>query len=90
MSIMTKEEVIERYPKKLPPLIAARLLEKSYVFVTKGLQEGRFPWGYAVKTSKRWDYYINTHQFLNAISDSINYIDRKVLDAGVYGTSKTK
>ena len=38
---------------------AAKLLGASEQFVRIGLQQQRFPWGYAVKTSSRWSYWIN-------------------------------
>ena len=32
--------------------------------VRKGLQQGVFPWGYAIKTSEnRWAYFINANRF---------------------------
>ena len=47
---------------KLTPLQVSKLLGKSYNWVTKGLQDGVFPWGYAVKL-KKWSYYINPEKF---------------------------
>ena len=45
-------------PVKIKPELVARLLHKSKKFITQGLQEGRFPWGYAVQTSpERWNYF---------------------------------
>ena len=49
----------------------AMLPEEAAVFlgmdkgtVRKGLQQGVFPWGYAVKTSEnRWAYFINARRF---------------------------
>lgn len=41
---------------------AAKLMDVTERFIRKGLQDGRFPWGYAVK-QKRWIYYINSEQF---------------------------
>ena len=32
--------------------------------IRQGLQQGVFPWGYAVKTSQnRWTYFINAKRF---------------------------
>lgn len=43
---------------------AAILLGKGRAFVTKGLQDGIFPWGYAVQSdSGRWSYYISRAKF---------------------------
>lgn len=46
----------------LPVNLAARLLGKSKEFVTQGLRDGVFPWGYAVKL-KNWSYFISTTKF---------------------------
>ena len=51
-------------PIKMTVALAARLMRKSKKFITQGLQEGRFPWGYAVQTSpERWNYFINAKKF---------------------------
>ena len=45
----------------------AELLGKSQMFVRCGLREGKFPFGYAVKTSSRWTYHISAakvHEYL--------------------------
>ena len=41
---------------------AAKLLGKSKKFVEQGLQQGRFPWGWAVMM-KRWEYWISPIKF---------------------------
>lgn len=41
---------------------AAKLIRKSKTFITKGLQQKAFPWGYAVKRGK-WSYFINRKKF---------------------------
>ena len=38
---------------------AAELLGKTPQFVRVGLQQGRLPFGTAVKFSKRWSYHIS-------------------------------
>ena len=44
--------------------IAAKLLGMNHNTVRKGLQQGVFPWGYAIKTSEnRWCYFINAKRF---------------------------
>lgn len=50
----------------------ARLMGKGKEFVRKGLQDGVFPWGYAVKTSSRWTYFISAERFTEATGISIN------------------
>lgn len=42
---------------------AARLLGASPQFIRIGLQQGRFPWGYAVKTSSHYTYFIIPQKF---------------------------
>jgi transcriptional regulator with XRE-family HTH domain len=43
----------------------AGLMKKSTAFVEKGLQEGVFPFGYAVKLDK-WCYFISAKKFTEA------------------------
>lgn len=40
----------------------ADLLGASPSFIRRGLQQGRFRWGYAVRNRTRWTYYINREQ----------------------------
>lgn len=49
--------------KKLLPEDAARLMGISKESIRKGLQDGVFPWGYAIHTSERWTYFINAKKF---------------------------
>ena len=43
---------------------AAKIMGIGHETVRKGLQQGVFPWGYAVETSEnRWTYYINRRKF---------------------------
>lgn len=42
---------------------AAELMEASEPFVRIGLQKGIFPWGYAVKMSSYYTYYISPKKF---------------------------
>lgn len=49
---------------RLDVRIAAKLLQMSHETVRKGLQQGVFPWGYAVHTSEKcWTYFINARRF---------------------------
>lgn len=41
----------------------AELMGASEQFIRRGLQQGVFPWGYAVKTSTRWTYWISPEKF---------------------------
>lgn len=43
----------------------ARILHMNHNTIRKGLQQGVFPWGYAIRTSQnRWVYYINAVKFM--------------------------
>lgn len=49
---------------KLLPFDVARMMGISNDTVYKGLQDGIFPWGYAIQTSpNRWTYFINAKKF---------------------------
>ena len=49
---------------KLPIMKAAKLLGINHQSLRLGLQQGRFPWGYAIHTSEnRWVYFINAKKF---------------------------
>ena len=60
--------VIPRISGTIPRLEiekAAKLLQMNHTTVRKGLQQGVFPWGYAIKTSEnRWAYFINAVRFM--------------------------
>jgi len=59
---MPKAAVCED-PLVNPPVpLIAKLMRKSPAWVAQGLQDGRFPWGYAVKL-KQWSYWINGKKF---------------------------
>lgn len=50
--------------QKLPVKDVARMMGLSDNTVYKGLQDGVFPWGYAIQTSEnRWVYFINAKKF---------------------------
>ena len=43
---------------------AARMMGMNHMTLRKGLQQGVFPWGYAIHTSEgRWAYFINAKKF---------------------------
>lgn len=46
----------------LPVELVAKLMKKSPRFVRRGLQDGVFPWGYAVKL-EHWSYFISSVKF---------------------------
>jgi len=47
----------------VPVELAAKLMHKKNNFVYEGLRQGVFPWGYAVKTSSEWSYFISSVKF---------------------------
>jgi len=42
---------------------AAELMNVGSQFLRLGLQQGKFPFGWAVKTSTKWTYYISKSKF---------------------------
>lgn len=44
--------------KKITIEEASKLMHKSPQFIRVGLQNNKFPWGTAVRVSKRWNYII--------------------------------
>lgn len=38
----------------------------SEQFIRIGLQKGIFPWGYAIKMSTKWTYYVSPTKFTEA------------------------
>lgn len=55
MDVMTKN--------RLSVIKAAELMNVSEQFIRIGLQKGVFPWGYAVKMSSQWTYFISIEKF---------------------------
>lgn len=43
---------------------AAALMKASEHFLRLGIRQGVFPWGYAVKTSSQWTYFISKQKFI--------------------------
>ena len=62
--ILPASEVRDGKIPRLLPEVAATYLGMDKATVRKGLQQGVFPWGYAVQTSEhRWVYFINARRF---------------------------
>ena len=62
--ILPASEVRDGKIPRLLPEVAATYLGMDKATVRKGLQQGVFPWGYAVQTSEhRWAYFINARRF---------------------------
>jgi hypothetical protein len=49
--------------KRLSVEEAAKLMGANAQFIRTGLQQGVFPWGYAVKTSSHYTYFILPEKF---------------------------
>lgn len=52
---------------------AAKIMGVSPQFLRLGIQEGSFPFGVAVKFSKKWSYYINPAAFEKYIRGESNH-----------------
>jgi len=53
----------------MPVVEAAEILGMNPQLLRLGLQQGRFPFGTAVQTSKRrWSYYINRQKFFEYLN----------------------
>lgn len=53
-----------RYVKdRLSVQQTAKLMNAGEQFIRRGLVENRFPFGYAVKTSSKWTYFISASKF---------------------------
>ena len=50
----------------------AKLMNVSEQFVRVGLQQNKFPWGYAVKMSSKWTYFISPTKFTEATGIQVN------------------
>lgn len=62
--VIAKEALTDGKIRRMLPEEAAVYLGMDKGTVRKGLQQGVFPWGYAVKTSEnRWSYFINANRF---------------------------
>lgn len=59
---LPKVEIVQDKVTNLTPQLVAKLMHKSVDWVQKGLQQGRLPWGYAVKM-KDWSYWISSVKF---------------------------
>jgi hypothetical protein len=50
----------------------AKLMNVSEQFVRVGLQQNKFSWGYAVKMSTKWTYYVSPTKFTEATGIMVN------------------
>ena len=58
------KQALDKGIQRLDVMVAAKILGMTHTTVRKGLQQGVFPWGYAIKTSaNRWTYFINAKRF---------------------------
>ena len=79
------DEPVFVLPEGIVPRIrvedAARMLGMNHVTIKKGLQQGVFSWGYAIRTSEhRWRYFINARKF--AEEERIPVMERKYIRGG--------
>jgi hypothetical protein len=50
-------------PNRLSVVDAAKLMGVTQQFIRMGLQQEKLPFGWAVKNSGRWSYYISPEKF---------------------------
>jgi len=68
---------------------ASRIIRKNQDYIRVGLQQGRFPWGTAVKTSeKQWSYNIIKKKFLEYAGLEVLDLEQKLGDVAKLKTSK--
>ena len=68
---------------------AAQIIHKSPDYIRVGLQQGRFPWGSAVKTGdKNWSYNIIKKKFLEYAGLEVLDLEQKLGDVAKLKTSK--
>lgn len=58
---------------------AATLMNVSEQFIRVGMQQNKFSWGYAIKMSSKWTYYISPVKFAEATG--INLEEKGVVGA---------
>ncbi|CUN93899.1 MULTISPECIES: helix-turn-helix domain-containing protein [Clostridia] len=63
MSALPTQKRKECIIPRLSVMDAARMMGINHQTVRKGLQQGVFPWGYGIKTSEHWVYFINAKRF---------------------------
>lgn len=62
--VLPTNEVRDGKIPKMLPEVAAAYLGMDKKTIREGLQQGVFPWGYAIHTSQnRWVYFINAKRF---------------------------
>lgn len=58
------KEAVENGIPTLSLVEVSKLMRKHVHTISLGLQQGVFPWGYAIQTSEnRWSYFINAKRF---------------------------
>lgn len=63
-ALLAKEAARKHRVSRMLVEDAAKMLGMGVQTVREGLQQGVFPWGYAIKTSEnRWVYFINAARF---------------------------
>ena len=70
-------------PRKVPTVIAAKIIGKSEDFIRWGLQQGRLPFGSAVKTGReRWSYHISPKLLADYSGIPLGVINSMIEEAG--------
>ena len=63
LTVISKDVLEDGKIKRMLPADAAKLMGVGKDTIMDGLRQGVFPWGYAIKTSNRWTYWINANRF---------------------------
>ncbi len=75
------EEVKAVKSNKIPRLTVtetARIMGMAQQTVANGLQEGVFPWGYAIRNGRGWTYFINARHFAEVERVDLDEVMEKV------------
>lgn len=90
LQVMPQLEIRDGVIPRLDVTKAAKLMGMNHNTVRKGLQQGVFPWGYAVHTSdNRWSYFINAKRFAE-VEGMMDIVEDYQLDCRVYQTTRGK
>lgn len=66
---ITEEELLKY--DNVPPSVASEFLGKSPMWVYRGLQYGRLPFGVAVKGEKEWSYHIPPRRLIAYVNGTL-------------------
>lgn len=75
------DHILEQYPNNLPVNEAAKLMDKSPMFIRCGLRDGKFTFGLAIQMEGgKWSYYINTRTILKCLDGEMPLTIRDIVE----------